>query len=109
MASSSTAINVATLGVEAEDSGIASALVNTMQQVGGSIGTAVLSTFAATALSDHLSGTAHTAANLADATLHSYTTAFGWGAGALAVGAVLVAGLKRPGVVQVDTEVVHLG
>jgi hypothetical protein len=33
------AINTATAGVRREDSGVASALVNTMQQVGGSIGT----------------------------------------------------------------------
>ena len=41
------AINAATAGVRREDSGVASALVNTMQQVGGSIGTSALSTIAA--------------------------------------------------------------
>ncbi|MFZ0048505.1 MAG: MFS transporter, partial [Streptosporangiaceae bacterium] len=35
----SPAINTATAGVQQQDSGVASALVNTMQQVGGSIGT----------------------------------------------------------------------
>src|SRR5260370_29613040 len=40
------AINTATSGVQRQDSGVASALVNTMQQVGGSIGTAALSTIA---------------------------------------------------------------
>ena len=40
------AINTATFGVAREDSGVASALVNTMQQVGGSIGTSALSTIA---------------------------------------------------------------
>ena len=39
-------INTATAGVDRADSGVASALVNTMQQVGGSIGTAALSTIA---------------------------------------------------------------
>ena len=43
------AINTATAGVRREDSGVASALVNTMQQVGGSIGTSALSTIALTA------------------------------------------------------------
>src|SRR6266566_5209606 len=38
------AINTATAGVARQDSGVASALVNTMQQVGGSIGISVLST-----------------------------------------------------------------
>ncbi|HKC28347.1 MAG TPA: DHA2 family efflux MFS transporter permease subunit, partial [Jatrophihabitans sp.] len=40
-------MNTATAGVQPQDSGVAAALVSTMQQVGGSIGTAVLSTIAA--------------------------------------------------------------
>ena len=51
------AINTATAGVARQDSGVASALVNTMQQVGGSIGTAALSTVALTATASYL--TAH--------------------------------------------------
>lgn len=43
------AISTATAGVAREDSGVASALVNTMQQVGGSIGTSALSTIALSA------------------------------------------------------------
>src|ERR1700750_1505948 len=53
----SPAINTATAGVARQDSGVASALVNTMQQVGGSIGTAALSTVALTATASYL--TAH--------------------------------------------------
>ena len=48
------AINTATAGVRREDSGVASALVNTMQQVGGSIGTSALSTVALTASASYL-------------------------------------------------------
>jgi hypothetical protein len=40
------AINTATTGVRPQDSGVASALVNTMEQVGGSIGASALSTVA---------------------------------------------------------------
>ena len=55
------AINTATNGVRRQDSGVASALVNTMQQVGGSIGTAALSTIALTAAAGDLAAhrTAH--------------------------------------------------
>ena len=56
------AINTATAGVRREDSGVASALVNTMQQVGGSIGTSVLSTIALTATASYLA--AHPASAL---------------------------------------------
>ena len=38
------AFSTATLGVERQEAGIASAMVNTSQQVGGSVGTALLST-----------------------------------------------------------------
>ena len=53
------AINTATAGVARQDSGVASALVNTMQQVGGSIGTSALSTIALTATASYLA-THHT-------------------------------------------------
>jgi EmrB/QacA subfamily drug resistance transporter len=47
-------MNTATAGVQPRDAGVASALVSTMQQVGGSIGTAVLSTVAATVTSSYI-------------------------------------------------------
>ena len=75
------AINTATAGVCREDSGVASALVNTMQQVGGSIGTSALSTIALTATASYL--TAHHTGPLAPAiaATHGYTTAFAVSAG----------------------------
>ena len=70
------AINTATAGVRREDSGVASALVNTMQQVGGSIGTSALSTIALTATASYL--VAHHTSPLAPAiaATHGYTLAF---------------------------------
>ncbi len=83
------AINTATAGVAREDSGVASALVNTMQQVGGSIGTSALSTVALTATASYL--VAHHAGPLAPAVAatHGYTAAFTVSAVVLAVGAIL--------------------
>jgi EmrB/QacA subfamily drug resistance transporter len=83
------AINTATAGVGTQDSGIASALVNTMQQVGGSIGTAALSTIALTAAASYLA--AHHTGPLAAATAatHGYTLAFATSAALFGVGAVL--------------------
>ncbi|GAA4559217.1 hypothetical protein GCM10023097_70640 [Streptomyces collinus] len=48
-----TAMQLATGGVAAEDAGVASAIVNAMQQVGGSVGTALLNTLAASAATDY--------------------------------------------------------
>jgi hypothetical protein len=67
-------------------------MVNTSQQVGGSIGTALLNTLAATAVTDYVAAhTPPTAAVLADAAIHSYAVAYWWGAGFFAFGAVLAA------------------
>ena len=52
-------IGTATLGVDRGEAGVASALVNTSQQVGGSIGTALLSTTFATAARDYTSSHPH--------------------------------------------------
>ena len=85
----SPAINTATAGVQRQDSGVASALVNTMQQVGGSIGTALLSTIALTATASYLA--AHHAGPLAPAiaATHGYTTAFAVSAGIFGLGVIL--------------------
>ena len=83
------AINTATAGVRRQDSGVASALVNTMQQVGGSIGTAALSTIALTATTSYLA--AHHTSPLAPAiaATHGYTVAFAVSAGIFGLGVIL--------------------
>jgi EmrB/QacA subfamily drug resistance transporter len=85
----SPAINTATAGVRREDSGVASALVNTMQQVGGSIGTSALSTIALTTTASYL--VAHHASPLAPAiaATRGYTVAFAVAAGLLGIGAIV--------------------
>jgi EmrB/QacA subfamily drug resistance transporter len=89
----------ATQGVAPNDAGVASATVNAAQQVGGSIGTAFLSTMFAEAVSS-FAAPAGAPAQLvqAQAAVHGYTTAFWWAAGVLAVGAVVTALLfaRRP-------------
>jgi EmrB/QacA subfamily drug resistance transporter len=89
-------MQTATFGVERSFAGVASAMVNTSQQVGGSIGTALLNTLAATAATDYIAEHAPpTEAVLAEAAIHSYTVAYWWGAGLFAVGAVIAALLFR--------------
>ncbi|MBD8506526.1 MFS transporter [Hoyosella sp. G463] len=88
-------IQSAVSGVAPADAGIASATMNTMQQVGGSIGTALLSTLAATAASDYLAGGGSGGA--VQAAMESYTTAFAWGAGIFVIGAIVAGTLFRTG------------
>jgi EmrB/QacA subfamily drug resistance transporter len=89
-------MQAATLGIDRSFAGVASATVNTSQQVGGSIGTALLNTLAATAATDYITThTPATAAVIADAAITSYAVAYWWGAGFFAFGAVLAALLFR--------------
>jgi EmrB/QacA subfamily drug resistance transporter len=99
------AINTSTYGAAASDAGVASAMVNTCQQVGGSIGTALLNTIAASALTSYLLTHGHSPAAIAGATVHSYVVAF-WVSAAIFAGAAVVCGVVlRSGVLtQKDTE-----
>ena len=81
--SSSTAL----MGVGAQDAGVASALVNATQQVGGSLGTALLNTVAASATASYLAGHHGPLAKLL-APVHGYTTGFVVGAVVLALAMV---------------------
>jgi EmrB/QacA subfamily drug resistance transporter len=92
-------IATATLGVGAHDTGVASAMVNTSQQIGGSVGLALLSTVSASAATAYAVSHGHRPGLLAAAAVHGYTTAFTWGAGIFALGlllALLVLPSKSP-------------
>ena len=83
--------NVATLGVDVREAGVAAAVVNTAQQVGASIGTALLNTVAASATAAYIASSAGVAANRAGALVHGYATATGWAAAVLLGGALIAA------------------
>jgi hypothetical protein len=79
---------------------VASASVNTGQQLGGSIGTALLNTIAAGATTGYLASHLHgrpTPQLLQLAAIHSYTTVFWCCAGIFAAGAVICGALLRRG------------
>jgi MFS family permease len=92
------AMNSATSGVDFKDAGVASAMVNTMQQVGGSIGVALLSAFAAQATRRYLAAHAHElphSATVELAATHGYTFAFAISAAIFVVAAVVCGALIR--------------
>ncbi|CQR63349.1 Puromycin resistance protein pur8 [Streptomyces leeuwenhoekii] len=84
--------STATSGVAPRDSGVTSATVNTSQQVGGSIGTALLNTVATTSstsyIAAHLAGPGRRGEIVRQGIVHGYTVAI-W----LAAGILLLAGL----------------
>jgi hypothetical protein len=99
-------MNTGTFGMAPQDAGVASATLNTGQQIGGSIGTSLLNTIFADAvahyLTSHLSPATlvhgHPAPSLTGmALIHGYTTAFWVAAAIFGAGAVICGTLFRSG------------
>jgi MFS family permease len=90
------AMTLAAQGIRPQDAGVASAMVNTSQQVGGSIGTALLNTIATGATTGWIASHATDAgADPARAAVHGYVTAFWWAAAIMLLAALIVAVLVR--------------
>jgi EmrB/QacA subfamily drug resistance transporter len=99
-------MNTGTFGVSSADAGVASATLNTGQQIGGSIGTSLLNTIFASAVASYLAshlnpGTlihGHPSPSLIGMSLiHGYTTGFWVAAAIFAAGAVICGTLFRSG------------
>ncbi|MEV4329820.1 MFS transporter [Streptomyces sp. NPDC049597] len=98
------AMSLSTHGVNPADAGVASAMVNTSQQVGGAIGTALLNTIAASAttsyIASHAAGAADPKLLELQGMVHGFSSAIWWAVGILAVSAVIAAtfiNTGRPG------------
>jgi EmrB/QacA subfamily drug resistance transporter len=84
------AFSAGTLGVPPNEAGIASAMVNTSQQVGGSIGTSLLSTIYASAVAGYLATHLHVRGVALAAQVHGDTRAFWWAVGIFGLGFLLI-------------------
>ncbi|MCX4973719.1 MFS transporter [Streptomyces sp. NBC_00620] len=98
------AMSLATFGIEPRDAGVASAMVNTSQQVGGAIGTALLNTIAASAttsyIKDHIGGAGSQAQQQLvqlEGQVHGYTNAIWFAVGILVLAATVAATLINTG------------
>jgi EmrB/QacA subfamily drug resistance transporter len=94
--------STALIHVADRDAGVASALVNTTQQIGGSLGTALLNTLAATATASYI--VAHGVAATQAGIVHGFAVAFAVGAGLLLLGAVVSAVFISAGPSEVSPE-----
>jgi len=96
-------ISTGTFGVAPQDAGVASATVTVGQQVGASIGTSLLNTIFAGAVTSYVAAHLSLARVIGSQALaglalaHGYDTAFWWTAGIFAAGAVIGAALLRNG------------
>jgi EmrB/QacA subfamily drug resistance transporter len=112
------AVASATASITKADAGAASALVSTTQQIGGSVGTALLNTIAVSAsvhflrwfTKRHLDSLTNKtiARGFARATLHGYSVAYWWAAGFFGLGAILSFFLLESGVPELEGELVPL-
>jgi EmrB/QacA subfamily drug resistance transporter len=75
--------------VRPKDAGVASSLLNASQQVGASLGAALLNTIAATATASYIAS--HGTSLTQEGLVHGFTVAFAVGAAILAVGAIVSA------------------
>ena len=102
------ASSTALVGVGSHDAGVASALLNTSQQVGGSLGTALLNTlYAGTVtgyIADNLRNPADAAGVTGQALVEGYHTAFFWGAMLLLAGLLVATFLINAKREDVPTE-----
>jgi Na+/melibiose symporter-like transporter len=109
--------NLALVGVGTHDAGAASAMLNATQQVGASIGTALLATISVGAITDYFTEAAASGRDPAtdplvglEAQVAGYTTAFTWAAALLVVGALVSAFLIKATKEDLPDEmVVHAG
>jgi EmrB/QacA subfamily drug resistance transporter len=88
---------IGTTNVDARDAGLASGLFNTSQQIGGALGLAILSTFAANRTTSDLDALGHapSASESAGALVSGYHVGFVAGAGLLLLGVFVTAALLR--------------
>ncbi|MFT2015498.1 MFS transporter [Streptomyces sp. 796.1] len=95
------AMSLSTHGVQPRDAGVASAMVNTSQQVGGAIGTALLNTIAASATTeyfkDHVKSEGPSAGLKMTALVEGYTTAITWAVVILVVASAIAFTLINTG------------
>ncbi|MFC4587630.1 MFS transporter [Sphaerisporangium corydalis] len=89
------AMSLATYGVQPRDAGVASAMVNTSQQIGGAIGTALLNTVATSAAATWVTAHAAEAGRLGkaafvnQAAVAGYAAAIWWAVGILVLSAII--------------------
>ena len=97
--------------VSSHDTGVASAMLNTSQQVGGSLGTALLNTIAATAATSYAATNSALGDRLPDfAMTHGFVVAFRWSAVLLFVGAIVLyffINVGKDSLVEVEGAGVH--
>jgi EmrB/QacA subfamily drug resistance transporter len=91
------AMNAGTLRIPPKDAGTASAVLVAAQQIGGSIGIALLNSIAASELAHHLSTDQAASKTVTTAAaIHSYSIAF-WCTSAIFVAGAIISGVTFPG------------
>jgi len=104
--------NIALINIEPDDAGVASALLNASQQVGGSLGTALLNSVYTSAVTAYLVDNAIANPQDPQALVHGFQVGFWWSAGLMLLGTVAITVMIRAGksdLVEQEAAPVHVG
>jgi EmrB/QacA subfamily drug resistance transporter len=102
--------NVALAGVDPHDAGAASAMVSATQQVGGSLGVALLTSVSVSAATGYLQEHGVDPLTQANAAVHSFKIGFAWAAAFMVVAGIAVLAMVRGGkIVPAKDAPIHIG
>lgn len=104
--------NIALINIEPDDAGVASAVLNASQQVGGSLGTALLNSVYTSAVTAYLIDNQITNPHDPQALVHGFEVGFWWSAGLMVLAAGVIIAMINAGkndLVEHEGAPVHAG
>ncbi len=104
--------NIALINVDSDDAGVASAVLNASQQIGGSLGTALLNSVYTSAVTAYLVDNAISDPRDPNALVHGFEIGFWWSAGLMVVGTLVITLMISAGkddLVEQEGSAVHVG
>ena len=104
--------NIALINIDSDDAGVASAVLNASQQIGGSLGTALLNSVYTSAVTAYLVDNSIANPQDPNALVHGFQIGFWWSAGLMVLGTLVITLMISAGkddLVEGEGAAVHVG
>ncbi len=104
--------NIALINIDSDDAGVASAVLNASQQIGGSLGTALLNSVYTSAVTAYLVDNSIANPQDPNALVHGFQIGFWWSAGLMVLGTLVITLMISAGkddLVEQEGAAVHVG